>query len=157
MNTTRTLRFAAATALFGCGASSAPIPPPAAPAPPPVATVAPVVAGGGAQLVDSEPAPGQPRAKATPHTGPGPDPAEVISETKRLRDRSRHCITVAGQLRTGRVVITIGTDGRALRVELNGHLKGTSEGGCVTKAFGDFHVAPFEGEPVTVKMLLSLP
>jgi len=46
---------------------------------------------------------------------------------------------------------------RALRIELNGHLKGTSEGGCVTKAFGDFHVAPFEGEPVTVKMLLSLP
>lgn len=107
--------------------------------------------------MDSEPAPGQPRAKATPHTGPGPDPAEVISETKRLRDRSRHCITVAGQLRTGRVAITIGTDGRALRIELNGHLKGTSEGGCVTKAFGDFHVAPFEGEPVTVKMLLSLP
>ncbi len=83
--------------------------------------------------------------------------SEIISETKRLRDRSRPCIQVAGQLRTGRVKITIGSDGRALRVELNGYLQGTPEGGCVTAAFRDFHVAPFAGEPVTVKVSISLP
>jgi hypothetical protein len=158
MITTRTLLFAAATALAGCGASSAPTSPPPPPAPAAVAPAAPVaVAGGGAQVVDSEPAPGQPRAKAAPHTGPGPNPAEVISETKRLRDRSRHCITVAGQLRTGRVMITIGPDGNALRVELKGHLQGTPEGKCVTTEFREFHVDPFEGEPVTVRMSISLP
>ncbi len=107
--------------------------------------------------MDSEPAPGQPRAKITLHTGPGPNPAEVISETKRLRDRSRHCITVAGELRTGRLMITIGSDGNALRVELKGHLQGTPEGKCVTTEFREFHVHPFEGEPVTVKMSISLP
>jgi hypothetical protein len=158
MTTTRTLLFVAATALFGCGASSAPPPAAAAPAPKPIATAAPATAtGGGASIIDSEPAPGQPHAKASPRSGTGPDPSEIISETKRLRDRSRPCIQVAGQLRTGRVKITIGSDGRALQVELNGHLKGTPEGGCVTTAFRDFHVAPFAGEPVVVKVSISLP
>lgn len=158
MSTPRTLLFAAATALFGCGASSAPPPATAAPAPTAVATAAPAtVTGGGQSIIDSEPAPGHAHAKAAPRTGTGPDPSEIISETKRLRDRSRPCIQVAGQLRTGRVKITIGSDGRALSVELNGHLKGTPEGGCVTSAFRDFHVAPFAGEPVTVKVSISLP
>lgn len=159
MKTPRTFLVAAATALFGCGASSDPPPATAAPpAPTAVVTAAPAaVTGGGQSIIDSEPAPGQAHAKAAPRTGTGPDPSEIISETKRLRDRSRPCIQVAGQLRTGRVKITIGSDGRALSVELNGHLKGTPEGGCVTSAFRDFHVAPFAGEPVTVKVSISLP
>jgi hypothetical protein len=161
MITPRTLLLAGATALLGCAASSTPtttaeVPP--APIAPPNASAAPtVVAGGGAIKVDAEPVPGQLPSEVDPASGSGPDQATIVAETKRLRNRARACITVPGALRTGRVTVVIGPNGRADSVVVTGHLEGTTEGGCVATAFRDLHVAPFAGAPVTVKMSVSLP
>lgn len=157
MLTSRTLLFAATTALAGCAVRPAPAAAPAAPPPLRVVTAAPGMAsGGGGTYVDSEPAPGQPKVLRVTG-GSGPDQATIVAETKRLRDRARSCIKVAGELLTGRVKITIAPDGRAHEVALTGHLGQGPESGCVTTAFRDFHVAPFAGAPVTVKMSISLP
>ena len=157
----RLLLPAAASALLGCAASPATITPPAAA---PVASTAPSASpdapaftGGSATKVDAEPVPGQLPSEADPTGGPGPDQATIVAETKRLRNASRACITVPGALRTGRVFVTIAPTGRADRVVVKGHLEGTPEGGCVATAFRDFHVAPFAGAPVTVKMSISIP
>jgi hypothetical protein len=160
MITPRTLLVAAAAALAGCAVGPAPVAAPAPVSRPVVqAPPAPAPTSGGTSFhVDSEPAPGQPRSlRAAGPTGSGPDQPTIIAETKRLRDRARSCITVAGELRTGRVKITIAPSGHANEVVLTGHLGKSAESGCVTTAFRDFHVAPFAGEPVTVKMSISLP
>lgn len=157
----RVLVLTAAIVLSGCAASAATIPPPE---PPPGASAAPVASsappaftGGGAVHVDAEPVPGQLPSEADPTGGPGPDQATIVAETKRLRNASRACVTVAGALRTGRVFVTIAPNGHADRVVVKGHLEGTPEGGCVEVAFRGFHVAPFIGAPVTVKMSISIP
>ena len=157
MITPRLAFSAAALALFGCGASAPPPPPPA-----PSASAAPIEAPApietpGAVKVDDEPAPGQSAADPGAGGGSGPSQAAVIAETKRLRDSARGCVKEAGALLTGRVHITIAPSGRASSVKVKGHLGGTPEGGCVATAFRGFHVAPFVGSPVTVKMSISLP
>lgn len=157
----RILLPAAVTALLGCAASPAPQ---ATPPPPPVGLAAapgssavPAYTGGGAVKVDAEPVPGQLPSEADPTGGPGPEQATIVAETKRLRDVTRSCVTVPGALRTGRVIVTIAPNGRADRVVVKGHLEGTPEGGCVASAFRGFHVPPFVGEPVTVKLSISIP
>jgi hypothetical protein len=101
--------------------------------------------------------PGQLASEADPTGGPGPDQATIVAETKRLRNVARSCVTVAGALHTGRVKVTIAANGRATSVAVTGHLEGTPEGACVATTFRDFHVAPFIGAPVTVKMSISIP
>jgi hypothetical protein len=157
----RFLVLTAAIVLAGCAASAAtiapPEPAPAASAAPVASSAQPAFTGGGAVHVDAEPVPGQLPSEADPTGGPGPDQATIVAETKRLRNASRACITVPGALRTGRVFVTIAPNGRADRVVVKGHLEGTPEGGCVEVAFRGFHVAPFAGPPVTVKMSISIP
>jgi hypothetical protein len=151
----------AATVLLGCaasGATTAPTEtPPAAATAPAASSAQPAYTGGGAVHVDAEPVPGQLASEVDKTGGPGPDQGTIVAETKRLRNVSRACITVPGALRTGRVFVTIAPNGRADRVVVKGHLEGTPEGGCVEIAFRDFHVAPFAGPPVTVKMSISIP
>ena len=157
----RVLVLTAPIVLSGCAASAATITPPASPPVPSSASVAssapPAFTGGGAVHVDAEPVPGRLPSEADPTGGPGPDQATIVAETKRLRDASRACVTVAGALHTGRVFVTIAPNGHADRVVVKGHLEGTPEGGCVEVAFRGFHVAPFVGAPVTVKMSISIP
>ena len=157
----RVLLPAALTALLGCAASPAPQTtpptPPVGPEAAPASSAVRAYTGGGAVKVDAEPVPGQLPSEADPTGGPGPDQATIVAETKRLRTVTRSCVTVPGALRTGRVIVTIAPSGRADRVVVTGHLEGTPEGGCVASAFRDFHVPPFVGEPVTVKMSISIP
>jgi hypothetical protein len=157
----RLLVLTAAIVLSGCAASATTITPPetptAASAAPVASSAPPAFTGGGAVHVDAEPVPGQLPSEADPTGGPGPDQATIVAETKRLRNASRACVTVAGALRTGRVFVTIAPNGHADRVVVKGHLEGTPEGGCVEIAFRGFHVAPFVGAPVTVKMSISIP
>jgi len=162
MITLRVVFSAAVLALVGCGASLPPAPATPTPSAPSSAAAAPaapeVLAGGGAFRVDDEPAPGQRNVAAGSDGGSGPTQATVVAETKRVRDLVRGCIHEAGALRTGRVIITIEPSGRPSRVVVGGHLKGTPEGGCVATGFrAAFHVAPFVGAPVTVKMSISIP
>ncbi len=162
MITPRLVFSAAALALFGCAASSPPASSPAAPSASSSASAAPsaapvALAGGGAVKIDEEPLPGERGAESSSGGGSGPTQATIVAETKRLRDLARGCITEPGALRTGRVILTIGPSGRTDRVVVDGHLGGTPEGGCVASAFRGFHVAPFAGAPVTVKMSISLP
>jgi hypothetical protein len=157
----RIVLLAAATALLGCAASPAPVVPPAAPPAPPAPSSAPAAppefTGVGAAKVDAEGVPGQLPSEADRTGGSGPDQATIVAETKRLRDRSRACVTGAGELRTGRVFVTIASTGYPDRVVVKGHLEGTPEGSCVASKFRDFHVRPFVGAPVTVRMSISIP
>jgi hypothetical protein len=159
------LRFlflcAGATLLLGCVASPAPVaPPPPSPAAssaPSASAAAPAFTVGGATKVDAEPVPGQLPSETDKPSGHGPDQATIVAETKRLRNASRSCVTLAGGLRTGRVIVTIAPSGRADNVTVTGHLRSTPEGGCVVTRFRDFHVPPFAGAPVTVRMSISIP
>lgn len=156
----RPLLLPAVTALLGCGASPAPQAIPTTPSSsvePAASSAPPAFTGGGAQRVDAEPVPGQLPSETDPTGGPGPDQATIVAETKRLRNITRSCVTVAGALRTGRVHVTIAPNGHATSVVVKGHLEGTPEGACVASAFRDFHVPPFIGAPVMVKMSISIP
>jgi hypothetical protein len=160
MITPRLVFLAVVLALAGCGASSPPAPAPPAPSAASAASAAPAEPAelAGASRVDDEPAPGQRGAEASADGGAGPTQATIIAETKRVRDLVRGCVTEPGALRTGRVHVTLAPNGHADRVVISGHLKGTPEGGCVATGFRTyFHVAPFVGPPVTVKMSISLP
>ena len=108
---------------------------------------APEKAGGAAASVP----PARSAPAATAPSGPAIDREAAVAALSSAARSAAACKKPDGPTGTGRVAVTFAPTGKATATIEGAPFAGTPVGGCVAAWFRAVHVAPFGGDPVTVR------